>query len=233
MQLIKPSQNGATRHAANKLPDILKRDGPFCSLCGLYVIGKDRSVDHILEFRNGGTKDLNNLRMAHIECNAARDDHHILNYLKTLNHLKAIGDLATLLNKYGYKWHFSRMPDNANLNYEVTLFCNSIEVDFCHKFLNKILGLLSGKYGSFYSINLVIDEKTPCRYATNNILDYNNDFMYLTPKDLLRQALEKTKIKYKKNKIGVVIRYMLWQYLKHNEPEIYKEIASKGKLTHD
>jgi hypothetical protein len=212
---------------------ILAREGPFCSICGLYMVSKDRTEDHIIERRNGGQRTVNNIRICHAECNKARDDHYKFEFSKTLLHLQAIGDLATCLNRCGFQWNFSDIPNNEQYNYEVTLYCNPIELDFCQNLLGKIFGLLSSKYGTFYDLKLIIDKNAPTRFSKNNIIDHDNDFLNLHSKDLLRQAYEMIRKKYKKSQLNVVLRHALWTHLQSAEPEIYKKIASKGKLTHD
>lgn len=59
---------------------VVRRDGSFCWLCGEEVLPDLRvddprspSVDHVVERRNGGWNDLDNLRLAHRSCNSSRE----------------------------------------------------------------------------------------------------------------------------------------------------------------
>jgi 5-methylcytosine-specific restriction endonuclease McrA len=51
---------------------LLRRDGENCGICGRYMKPDDRTIDHILELKNGGTNDMGNLRLAHKLCNSNR-----------------------------------------------------------------------------------------------------------------------------------------------------------------
>jgi 5-methylcytosine-specific restriction endonuclease McrA len=43
-----------------------------CWLCGLPVPREERSVDHVVKRRDGGSNRRENLRLAHLSCNSSR-----------------------------------------------------------------------------------------------------------------------------------------------------------------
>lgn len=53
---------------------VIARDGGVCQLCGGLVQGNDREahIDHIIEKADGGTDELENLRLVHRACHSRR-----------------------------------------------------------------------------------------------------------------------------------------------------------------
>jgi 5-methylcytosine-specific restriction protein A len=53
---------------------VIARDGGVCQLCGGLVQGDDREahIDHIIEKADGGTDELENLRLVHRACHSRR-----------------------------------------------------------------------------------------------------------------------------------------------------------------
>lgn len=53
---------------------VIARDGGVCQLCGGLVQGDDRDahIDHIVEKAEGGTDELENLRLVHRACHSRR-----------------------------------------------------------------------------------------------------------------------------------------------------------------
>lgn len=51
---------------------LVDRDGPNCGICGKPIMLGQVSIDHKLQLANGGTHDVDNLRLAHLSCNVRR-----------------------------------------------------------------------------------------------------------------------------------------------------------------
>lgn len=53
---------------------VIARDGGVCQLCGGLVQGEEREahIDHIIEKADGGTDELENLRLVHRSCHSRR-----------------------------------------------------------------------------------------------------------------------------------------------------------------
>lgn|GEM_PF-5848889 len=145
-----------SRNASNKRSAILRRDGAYCALCGRFVLGKSRSVDHIMPHREGGTKELDNLRMVHRACNQARDEHYRLNEADTLEHLEALCDLARCVDALypGVRWRFSRLPDKASPVYEIEVFSVPAEVQLHARRLGRVKSRLEQRYGSYVAFKV-------------------------------------------------------------------------------
>lgn len=63
------------------VPDIVQRDGLSCGICGIDVDltlkhphRMSRSVDHIIPWSLGGEDDMSNYQLAHLSCNARKQD---------------------------------------------------------------------------------------------------------------------------------------------------------------
>ena len=54
---------------------LVRRDGPYCKLCGIYLPKSKRTIDHIIPRCEGGSDELSNLRLACYPCNHGR--HHL------------------------------------------------------------------------------------------------------------------------------------------------------------
>ena len=62
------------RKRLNKITRIRKRDGKNCFYCGLKLAMGDVTIEHLEAKGNGGSNNIENLRIAHKECNGkARD----------------------------------------------------------------------------------------------------------------------------------------------------------------
>lgn len=62
---------------------VAERDGWICQLCLEPVtpsgpVMHRASVDHIVRRRDGGTRDMANLRLAHQSCNSFREGHNVV-----------------------------------------------------------------------------------------------------------------------------------------------------------
>lgn len=56
---------------------LLRRDGPVCHLCGGPLAARrDRTLDHRLPRSRGGSDALDNLALAHPECNQQKGGAH-------------------------------------------------------------------------------------------------------------------------------------------------------------
>lgn len=74
--------NWSNKQRARKLREVIARDGDVCWICG----GSDwaeeenhrlhRSLDHLVPRRLGGVENVENLRLAHAECNSRRAPHN-------------------------------------------------------------------------------------------------------------------------------------------------------------
>jgi 5-methylcytosine-specific restriction endonuclease McrA len=64
------SRNSQRRNA--KRNAIVERDGPDCWLCGRPIYGEEATLDHVKPAAEGGRGTLDNLKLAHSECNNAR-----------------------------------------------------------------------------------------------------------------------------------------------------------------
>jgi 5-methylcytosine-specific restriction endonuclease McrA len=60
------------RHAAKRA--LLRRDGRKCWLCGGHMADHELSIDHIIPRSKGGGNCIENLKLAHIDCNTRRQD---------------------------------------------------------------------------------------------------------------------------------------------------------------
>jgi 5-methylcytosine-specific restriction endonuclease McrA len=61
------------RDRKNKVRKLLERDGDDCWLCG-HPLDGNMSLDHVIPRSRGGGNGLDNLRLAHVECNNRRGD---------------------------------------------------------------------------------------------------------------------------------------------------------------
>lgn len=52
--------------------EIIRRDGDRCVHCGV-ALGDDITLEHIVPVKHGGRNKLENLALAHAECNLRRD----------------------------------------------------------------------------------------------------------------------------------------------------------------
>lgn len=53
---------------------LLRRDGRRCWLCGGHMADSEISIDHIIPRSRGGSNQIDNLKLAHIDCNTRRSD---------------------------------------------------------------------------------------------------------------------------------------------------------------
>lgn len=53
---------------------IIERDGSRCHLCGELCSAEDVSLDHVIPLAQGGSHAPENLRVAHLSCNARKRD---------------------------------------------------------------------------------------------------------------------------------------------------------------
>ncbi len=210
----------ANRKASSKLGAIIRRDGPYCSLCGFYVVGKSRTVDHILEVRNEGKDDMDNLRMAHQCCNQARDSHYTLDVNMTLEYLEALKELTTRLNELALPWRFLNVPDKERRDFEVQVKANPADIGKVSNLVNIISNVMNRNWGSFSNITVVPDETTPTKVLP--LVEVAEFY----PSDALRKGIEKMNVKNgRPGEFQTAIRHMLWTYLNQNEHDIYRQIS--------
>ena len=69
--------------------EILRRDGFICHLCGKR--GAD-TVDHLLPVSKGGNDSSDNLRAAHLSCNASRGNRDLPGFVPTREHTETYTD---------------------------------------------------------------------------------------------------------------------------------------------
>lgn len=55
-----------------KREQLLEKHGPYCCYCGKYLTKKDRTIEHLIARRDGGSNRLDNLRLACYYCNHSR-----------------------------------------------------------------------------------------------------------------------------------------------------------------
>ena len=54
---------------------LIKKYGAICFYCGLpFKTKKDITIDHFIPFSKGGFDELDNYRLAHLECNQLKKD---------------------------------------------------------------------------------------------------------------------------------------------------------------
>jgi hypothetical protein len=61
---------------------LLKRDGRDCFYCGLPMDDEDITVEHLIALVNGGNNRLENLALAHSECNSKVDNFPLTTKIK-------------------------------------------------------------------------------------------------------------------------------------------------------
>lgn len=66
------TRNMSRRERRSKRMQLLKISGPWCALCQEYMPEGDRTFDHIIPLSRGGSHAIENLRLAHSECNRRR-----------------------------------------------------------------------------------------------------------------------------------------------------------------
>lgn len=54
------------------LDDVYARDNGYCYLCSLPVVRKRASMEHVVALANGGLHTLENVRLAHGDCNSEK-----------------------------------------------------------------------------------------------------------------------------------------------------------------
>lgn len=57
-----------------KAKELLKRDGPYCGICGKELDLQKFDVDHIIPSSQGGSNHIDNLQLAHPSCNRSKQD---------------------------------------------------------------------------------------------------------------------------------------------------------------
>lgn len=53
---------------------LLARDGELCHLCGRWMCWRETSFDHVLPLSKGGEHTLENVKLAHRDCNSKKGD---------------------------------------------------------------------------------------------------------------------------------------------------------------
>ena len=56
----------------NRKDRLIARDGRTCAICGKPIAAGHETLDHIVPKAEGGGNEIENLRLAHLECNQGR-----------------------------------------------------------------------------------------------------------------------------------------------------------------
>jgi len=98
------SGHRGSNHYLSKYPEVFERDGGICQLCGLPIVPDAEilwhgSLDHIKPQSNGGTDDVENLRLAHVICNSIRQNYEEVNRVGLDQLAKYQGPFQSLCGK--------------------------------------------------------------------------------------------------------------------------------------